>query len=292
MTIGLGDPRVAVVMITHNRVAEVLRTLHELSRLPERPKIVLVDNDSNDGTVQAVAERFPHVEVVEAGANLGAMARTVGVRRVDAPYIAFCDDDSWWEPHGLRRAADLFDAHPRLALITGRVLVGPENREDPVCALLARSPLPREPGMPGPPLLGFLAGASVVRRKAFLEVGGFEPRFGVGGEEELLAADLAARDWWLCYVAELVVHHHPSQSRDPDRRRRTLVRNALWFAWLRRPLPVALRKTIQLACDRPWDRNVSKGLAEALWGLPWALSRRRVLPREVERSLRLLENSR
>ena len=138
----------------------------------------------DDGTPAAVAGRFPRVEVLDAGRNLGAAARTLGVRHVDAPYVAFCDDDAWWEPGSLRAAADLFDAQPRLAVISARVLVGPEDREDPACDVLARSPLPREPGMPGPPLLGFLAGASVVRRSAFLDVGGFEPRFFIGGEEE------------------------------------------------------------------------------------------------------------
>jgi GT2 family glycosyltransferase len=283
------DPRLAVVMITHNRVDDVLRSLDELTRLPERPKIVVVDNASSDGTPSAVAGRFPGVEILDAGGNLGGAARTIGARHVEAPFIAFCDDDTWWDPGCLRRAADLLEAQPRLAVINGRILVGPEDREDPICGLLANSPLPREPGMPGPPLLGFLAGASVVRRDAFLEVGGFEARFFIGGEEELMAADLAARGWWICYVPELVVHHHPSPRRDPSGRRSTMVRNAIWFAWLRRPLPAAVRKTLQLAWGRPSNRQTWRGVAEALRGLPWALSRRRVVPPEVERGLRMLE---
>lgn len=283
------DPRVAIVMITHNRKENVMESLDQLTRLAERPRIVVVDNGSTDGTAKAVAERFPQVEVLDAGENLGAAARTIGVQHVEAPYVAFCDDDTWWESGCLRRAADLFGAQPSLAVITGRVLVGPENREDPICDELARSPLPRLPGMPGPPLLGFLAGASVVRRAAFLEAGGFEPRFFIGGEEALLAADLAARGHWLCYVPELVVHHHPSRLRDGHTRRVNLVRNALWFAWLRRPLPIAMRTTLGLAWQRPWDRTTVRGLVAALGGLPWALSRRCVLPPEVERGLRLLE---
>src|SRR3954447_15147203 len=213
------DARLAVVMITHNRRDEVLCSLGHLTRLAEQPRILVVDNGSADWTAAAVAERFPKVEVLDAGGNLGAAGRTLGVRHVSAPYVALCDDDTWWEPGSLRRAADLFDAHPRLGVLTARVLVGPEDREDPVCAELARSPLPREPGMPGPPLLGFMAGASVVRRAAFLQAGGFEPRMFLGGEEELLAADLVAAGWWLCYCPELVVHHHPSQMRAGHDRR-------------------------------------------------------------------------
>lgn len=287
-----GDPRIAVVMITHNRREEVLASLDHLTRLPERPPIVVVDNASGDGTVEAVAQRFPQVEVLPAGGNLGAAARNVGVRHVQTPYVALSDDDTWWEPGALTQAADFFEAHPRLAVAVARILVGPDEEEDPICAEMEHSPLPREPGMPGPPLLGFMAGASVVRRSAFLAAGGFEPRFFLGGEEELLATDLVAAGWWLCYVPRLLVHHYPSVQRDGVSRRWHLLRNALWSAWLRRPLPSAVRKTSQLLRAAPWTRETGRGLTTALAGLPWVLRRRRVLPTHVERWLRLLEQTR
>jgi GT2 family glycosyltransferase len=283
------DRRVAVVMITHNRCEEVLRSLEHLTSLPEQPPIVLVDNGSKDGTAAAVARRFPHVEIVDAGGNLGAAGRTLGVRRVEAPYIALCDDDTWWDPGGLARAADLFDAHERLAIVTARVLIGPEEREDPICAELERSPLPAQPGMPGPSLLGFLAGACMVRRAAFLAVGGFPRDVFLGGEEELLAVDLAARGWWLCYIPELVVHHYPSPRRDVKTRRAHLVRNALWFAWMRRPLGSALRRTLRAARAAPWDSASRVGFVAAMAGMPRVLRQRRVVPPEIESGLRLLD---
>jgi GT2 family glycosyltransferase len=284
-----GDPRVAVVMITHNRRDEVLRSLGHLTRLPERPRILLVDNGSSDGTADAVAKYFPQVEILPAGRNLGAAGRTLGVRHVTAPYVALADDDTWWEPGSLRLAVDLFDSHPRLAVLTARVLIGPEEREDPVCDELERSPLPPDPDAPGRPLLGFLAGASVVRRSAFLEAGGFTPRLFLGGEEEWLAVDLAARGWKLAYLRDLVVHHYPSARRDARSRRWHLVRNALWFAWLRRPLASALRRTLQLAQSATGDGATLHGFTAALAGLPWLLPERRVVPRDVESRLRLLD---
>jgi GT2 family glycosyltransferase len=286
------DARVTVVMITNNRRVEVLHSLAQLTCLPEQPSIVLVDNGSTDGTALAVALKFPHVTILDLGANLGAAGRTLGVRQADTPYIALCDDDTWWEPGALAHAADIFDATPQLAIATARVLIGPEEREDPTCQAMLRSPLPREPGMPGPALLGFLAGASVVRRSAFLSVGGFAPHVFLGGEEELLAADLAAAGWWLCYVPALIVHHYPSQRRDVASRRRHLVRNALWFAWMRRPLAGALRRTLAVLRAVPSDRAALQGFASALIGLPWVLRQRRVLPPEIEYRLRLLDPQR
>src|SRR5262249_6723882 len=158
----LCDPRTAVVMITHNRRAEVLRALSLITNLPEQPRVVLVDNASTDDTAAAVAERFPTVQIVKAPRNLGAAGRNLGLAPAATPCVAFCDDDAWWHPGSRWRAADLMEAHPRLAVLTGRVLVGPERVEDPTCRVMGQSPLKPEPGMPGKPLLGFLAGASVV----------------------------------------------------------------------------------------------------------------------------------
>lgn len=283
-----GDPRIAVVMITHNRREEVLVSLEHLTHLPERPRIVVVDNASMDGTADAVAQRFPQVEVLPAGGNLGAAARNLGVRHVDTLYVALSDDDTWWEPGSLTQAADAFDGHPRLAVAVARILVGPDEEEDAICAELQRSPLPREVEMPGSPLLGFMAGASVVRRSAFLDAGGFEPRFFIGSEEELLATDLVAAGRWLCYLPQLIVHHYPSPCRDGASRRWLLLRNALWSAWLRRPLSSALSKTGRLVRTAP-ARAVCRGLAAALAGLPWVLRHRRVVSPQIEQWYRLLE---
>lgn len=275
------DSRISVAMLTHNRRDEVLRSLQRLSALDERPRILLVDNASADGTVDAVASAFPQVEIIEAGANLGAAGRNLALRRLNTPYVALCDDDTWWEPGCLRRAADVFDGHRRLAVATAKVLVGQQNLLDPTCLLMEASPIAAEAGMPGQPLLGFLAGASVVRREAILACGGFSERLFLGGEEQWVAADLAAAGWWLCYLPELVVHHYPSPVRDACRRRWQEVRNTLWFAWLRRPLRGALRRTALLAQTR--DRaDFCRGLLAASLGLPsvWAL--RDVVPAHVE----------
>ena len=145
---------VSVVVATRNRRPELLRTLGELRRLPERPPVVVVDNESSDGTVAGVGDRFPDVVVVVASAPLGPAARNLGVARTATPYVAFSDDDSWWAPGSLSLAADLFDRHPRLGLVTGRVLVGPDRRLDPMSAVMAKSPLARGEDAPGVPVMG------------------------------------------------------------------------------------------------------------------------------------------
>jgi GT2 family glycosyltransferase len=277
------------VIITRDRRAELLRTLAVMTALPERPEIVVVDNGSRDGTPGAVRAAHPSVHLIALQEDAGAAGRTIGVRAAHGRHVAFCDDDSWWTPGSLRRAADLLDADPRLGLLAARVLVGSEHRLEPACEAMAASPLPPEPGLPGPRVLGFVACGAVVRRTAYLEVGGFEPRHGIGGEEALLAADLAAAGWRLVYVDALVAHHHPSGVRDAAGRRATTVRNDLWFAWLRRPLGTALRHTAAAAAAGLRDPAARKGVAAAVRGLPWVVRRRRPAGGALARDLRLLD---
>ena len=258
MNNGRRDPRTSVVIATFNRCDELLHTIEELRALPELPPIVVVDNASTDGTTDAVRALHPEVTVVRLDRARGSSARNAGVAQVTTPYVAFADDDSWWAPGALAAAADLFDRFPRLGLVAAKVLVGPERRVDPVSAEMAESPILPSSDVPGLPVIGFLAGAAVVRKDAFEEAGGFNARARFGGEESLLAVDLLDAGWRVVYVDELIAFHHPSDSREPDRHRTVDLHNELLRAWLRLPTAHALR----------WTRRV---LAGAEWGQRWRL---------------------
>ena len=283
------DSRIGIVVITHQRRAEALDAVARLTALPEQPPVVLVDNGSADGTANAVRQKFPQVEVVALTRNEGAAGRNLGVERLHTPYVAFCDDDTWWEPGSLTEAADVFDAHPRLGVVNARIVVEPGGRDDPIVAELRDSPVPGPDWLPGPALGSFLAGASVVRRQAFEAVGGFSSRLWLGGEEELLATDLLSAGWELCYLERLVVHHAASPARDATRRRRDGLRNTLWFTWLRRPVAPALRRTAFLAVTVPRDRISALAWWDAVRGLPWVLAHRRSRPPSVEARLAPLD---
>jgi GT2 family glycosyltransferase len=268
-------------MATRNRRARVLATLERLTALPGRPRVVLVDDASTDGTAEAVSARFGQVDIVRLERSAGSYARVVGAERLATDLVAFADDDSWWAPDAPARAAALFAAHPHLGLLAARVLVGPHEELDPVCAEMARSPLADAggPDVPGVPVLGFIACGAIVRRSAFLAAGGFHPAFGIGGEEELLALDLAAGGWLLRYVPEVVAHHHPAPRGPQARhaRRRHQLRNELWTAWLRAPAADAAARTARMAARHPGV------LPRALRGMPWIARERRPVGRTLAR---------
>jgi GT2 family glycosyltransferase len=128
----------------------------------------------------------------------------------------------------------------------------------------------------------------VLRRDAFLAAGGFSRLLLVGGEEQLLAYDLAAAGWAACYVPDIVARHHPSPSRDQPARRSQQERNRVLVAWMRRPARRAAATTAGLARRARHERAAARALAGVVARLPAALAQRRLLPPDVEAAARLL----
>jgi GT2 family glycosyltransferase len=281
--------RLSVVVATRDRREELLEALERLTSLNPGTPIVVVDNGSVDGTLDAVALNYPAVRTIALGENRGAVARTVGVERCSTPYVAFSDDDSWWAPGALRRAADVLDANPTLGVVAARIVVGPEEDGDPTSMAMAASPLSGD-DLPGPGVLGFIACGSVVRREAFLAAGGFSDVIFFGGEEEVLALDLASSGWRLAYVDDVVAHHHPSPVRDRRARRRLLARNWMLSAWMRRPVGVALRRTLAAGLGAGDGAAGPGAVLDVLPRLPAALRARDPVGAEVERQLQLIES--
>jgi GT2 family glycosyltransferase len=277
-----------VVVATRDRCAELRRTLDHLAALPEQPPVVVVDNGSRDGTPQLVRDCYPGTALVRLRRNVGASARNIGVLAAQTRHVAFSDDDSWWDPGSLAAATRVLDSHPRVAVVAARILVGPHSLPDPVNQLMADSPLPRG-NLPGPRVLGFLACAAVVRREAFLAAGGFSPLLFIGGEEELLACDLAAAGWEAVFRPDIVARHYPSATRHPARRDYLQARNRLLVAWLRRPAGAAWRSTAVLARRSLRDPLAARALAGALARFPRALAGRQVVPPYLEAAISALE---
>ncbi len=281
---GLPEPSptdVTVVVISRNRRADLLASLPH-----HQAPVVLVDNGSTDGTVAAVRDAHPEVTVLALDRNEGARARTLGAARAGTPFVAFADDDSWWAPGHLARAVGIMRAHPRLALLNARILVGPEEELDPICADMASSPLGTAPDLPGPSLLGFVACAALVRTEAFEAVGGFDAVVRFPGEEERLALDLASAGWGLAYVDSVTVHHHPSPRREPAAHRQVGIwRSRLLTAVMRLPAGEVVRTTVAAARS---GRPGIEGLLRAAPDVPAALARRRPVPAWVHADRRRL----
>ena len=187
-----------MVIASRNRRPDLMKTI-----VHHRAATMLIDNDSSDGTVTAARAAY-----------------------------------SWWRPGSLRAAADILASHPAVAAVVARILIGPQERVDPISAVMARSPLPRA-SSGHPTLLGLVACATMVRRSDFLNVGGFDQVVRFPGEEERVALDLADHGHEMVYADSLSVHHHPSPSRhSPDARISAVTRSSILTAVMRLPRTV------------------------------------------------------
>lgn len=282
-------PAATVVVATRNRLRSLTTTLGILTRLPGAPPVVVVDDASADGTAAAVEAQFPQVRVIALDRNRGPSARNAGVEAATTPYVAFADDDSWWAPDALDRAAAHLDRCPRIGLLAARVLVAPDETMDPTCAAMRDSPLPPAPSLPGPRVLGFVACGAVARRTAFLDAGGFPPHYAVGGEEQALALSMSSNGWDLVYADDVVAHHHPDAAgRDPAGRRRHVATNELRTTWRHRRGRGLFDGTVPVLRLAATDPAARMGVIDAVRELPWILRTRRPVTAEVEAWRRLL----
>ncbi|GCE09418.1 glycosyltransferase family 2 protein [Dictyobacter aurantiacus] len=275
---------ISIVIISRNRAHSLDATLQKLLSLHEPVPIIVVDNHSEDETIQLVSSRYPDVTLIQRAENDGSSARNIGAKHARTPYIAFADDDSWWEDGALRAAVTYFEHYPTLGLIQGKILLR-EGQIEPACQLMDKSPIATPDDFPGKYILGFIACGAVIRKDVFLDVGGFHRNIGVGGEEELIALDMAERGWTLAYVPDILAHHAPAPQRNKAIRKQLVVRNHLWSVWLRRSLSGVLAETSPLLRQAVANRDVRKGVMEACTGLPWILKERKPLNATLEQEV-------
>ncbi len=88
-------PLVSIVIVNWNRLDDVLRCLHYLSRQRGvRHEVVVVDNGSTDGSAEQLAQ-IESIKFVGLESNVGpAKARNIGVEHASGKYILFLDSDA------------------------------------------------------------------------------------------------------------------------------------------------------------------------------------------------------
>ena len=79
------------------------------------PELVVVDNASTDGSLEALRQAHPGVRVVSSGGNLGyARAANLGIAATDAPVVAVLNPDTVLGPGVARALTARFAADAKL----------------------------------------------------------------------------------------------------------------------------------------------------------------------------------
>jgi GT2 family glycosyltransferase len=88
-------------------------------------EVIVVDNNSSDGSPEMVEAEFPHVKLIRAGANLGfSKANNVGIRQSGGRYVSLINSDAKVLGNCLDVLVDYMDQHPDVGNVAPKVLNG------------------------------------------------------------------------------------------------------------------------------------------------------------------------
>ena len=198
---------------------------------------VVVDNDSRDGTPEALAQRFPAVHVLVNDDNLGyARAVNQGIAATSGPCVLIMNPDCTVRPGTLRALIGQLGGHSRCAIAAPRIFNPDGSLEysaraspDPFAFLFNRYSIltrlfPRNRWSRRYLLLDWdhasvrdvdwVSGACLMaRREAIEQVGGMDEAFFMFNEDVDWCRRMRIAAWSITYVPTAEVVHHVGASR-------------------------------------------------------------------------------
>ena len=212
--------RVDVVILNWNGWLDTIACLESLRR-QDYPhfNLLVVDNDSTDGSVERIKLAMPSLEILQTGANLGfGGGCNAGIKHAlarGADYIWLINSDATVDPGALSALVRVAEQNPALGAV-GSVLYEADQHDriqlwggGTVNLWLGRS---QHRISPGP--LDFISGASVLLRRTVLEkVGLFDQTtFFMYWEDTDLGFRLRQAGWQLAVAEDSRVWHKQSAS--------------------------------------------------------------------------------
>jgi len=86
-----------IVLVSYNTAEYTRRAIESVYTETQNTdfKIIMVDNDSKDNSVELIAKNFPDVEIIQTGANLGfAGGVNIGAKASDSEYVLLLNPDT------------------------------------------------------------------------------------------------------------------------------------------------------------------------------------------------------
>ncbi len=250
----------AIVIVSWNGRDDLLECLASLEKLvPPRPRIIVVDNGSTDGTGETVRERFPEVELVTLPENLGfAGGNNRGIERAlagGAESVCLLNNDTVVDPGFFRELLRAAGEYPRAGIfgarvfyrsrpetvwsqgisvgkLSGRIYAGHYNRPG--------RKVPEEPEV----VDGVSGAAMLLRTETLRETGGFEEDYYLCFEDLDLCLRAREKNWKVMTVPGSTVYHSVSRSMGGEYSSRAVyysTRNHFLLFRRRMPLPRPLR---------------------------------------------------
>lgn len=227
--------KLSIVIVSYNVCSYLEQCLQSVQTALEGidGEVFVVDNHSDDDSVEVVRNRYPWVRLIANRENQGfARANNIAISLSEAEYVLLLNPDTVTEPDTLRKVLQFMDEHPKAG--GAGVMM---HQEDGTKAPESRRALPT-PWVACLKMLGFtkryymshlswdkparievISGAfCLLRRKALDEVGLLDEDFFMYGEDIDLSYRLLKGGWENWYVPASIIHYKGRSTRKTDYR--------------------------------------------------------------------------
>jgi len=202
------DPLVSVVILSWNRKDDIFHTLSELRKqtYPDI-EIIVVDNNSTDGTCEMVEDRFPEVKLIKLPRNIGIEGYNIGFKNAKGEYIVVLDDDSYLEKDAIEKMISYFRENDNLGAIAFNIYKVTGNKEKILQDRYGLTKVGTEFQVQS--IIGSGAGfrADVLRK-----VGYYSPTFFLYENDADLSIKIYLEGYELKYCEDIIAYHKFSPS--------------------------------------------------------------------------------
>jgi GT2 family glycosyltransferase len=225
----LKSPVADIILITWNGRQHIMAALAAVAAQLDRGElagqivVTVVDNGSVDGTSAAVMSQYPKVRLVSLHSNLGFTGGIAAAARTSvATYLIFLNNDAVPEPGWLEALVEAQKAAPAdVVAVGGKIVDLTATRVDFIGGVLTFDGHAFQTGFrkklgsveepaDGEEILFACGGNMIVRRKEYLDLGGFDDDYFAYLED----VDFGWRAWLsgfrITYAASAVVRHASS----------------------------------------------------------------------------------
>jgi len=231
---------------------QALAALHAACHA-DRDETFLVDNGSNDDSVEAVRQAYPDVHLIANPCNNGfARANNQAMARAQGDFIVLLNNDAFLASDTLDRFEQVFRAHPRCAVVAGQLQDGegrplrsagriPNVLDELGLGFLRRTP--RVPAIQGLTAVESVVGACMaVRVEAIREAGSLDNDFFFYFEETEWCHRFRRHGWQILVDPDAHITHLKGISTRGKRRgaQIEMLRSRLTFYRKTLPAPMAL----------------------------------------------------
>jgi GT2 family glycosyltransferase len=201
----MAAPRLSAVIVNYEGGELLLSCLESLAEQDLPLQVILVDNGSADRSAAVAAARFPELEVVRPGANVGfAGGANAGAARARGDALLFLNPDLVLEP-GCAAALLTELEDPRAGIVGPALRVGASELVE-YGATVDPVGFPMGLTSARPPL--YVPGCALaVRRELFEQLGGFDERFFLFAEDVDLCWRALLAGWDVRIARDAVAAH-------------------------------------------------------------------------------------